>query len=129
MTHHHTRTYFRHSIANAVRTYKTKTSWLWSASELNLTYILSFIAGTSDFFGLNHYTTQLGTPSTDFNSQPSFRTDIGIYTEQSDSWPASASSWLRVSLRVVKTSSIKQISVLQSMKHLAYSSIIQDVPQ
>ncbi|PNF16839.1 Myrosinase 1 [Cryptotermes secundus] len=56
---------------------------------------IEYIRGTADFFGLNHYTTQLGTPSTVIDSQPSYRNDIGIHTEYDESWPESASSWLR----------------------------------
>lgn len=58
------------------------------------------IRNTSDYFGLNHYTTSLVTRNDHKNSAnyavPSFKHDMGIVEEQDPNWPKSASFWLRV---------------------------------
>ncbi|XP_070205868.1 lactase/phlorizin hydrolase-like isoform X2 [Littorina saxatilis] len=52
------------------------------------------IAHTSDFFGLNHYTTNLVTPSD--ATGPSYFNDRHISESKDPSWIKSGSSWLRV---------------------------------
>lgn len=58
------------------------------------------IRNTSDYFGLNHYTTSLVTRNDHKNSAnypiPSFKHDMGIVEQTDPNWPTSASFWLRV---------------------------------
>lgn len=62
------------------------------------------IRGTSDFFGINSYTSVLVTRNDRNNSAnfsiPSFNHDMGVVESFDESWPKSASSWLHVSLPV-----------------------------
>lgn len=57
------------------------------------------IRGTSDFFGINSYTTVLVSRNDRNNSAnfaiPSFEHDMGVVQEQDPSWPTSGSEWLR----------------------------------
>uniref|UniRef100_A0A1B0DHF5 Uncharacterized protein n=1 Tax=Phlebotomus papatasi TaxID=29031 RepID=A0A1B0DHF5_PHLPP len=60
------------------------------------------IKGTSDFFGLNTYTTSLVTMNDQSNtagySVPSFQHDVNIVRSNDPSWPTGASVWLNVSI-------------------------------
>lgn len=59
------------------------------------------IRGTSDFFGINHYTTVLVSRNSRNNSAnfsvPGFNHDMGVVEEADPNWPTSGSIWLRVS--------------------------------
>lgn len=59
------------------------------------------IRGTSDFFGINSYTSNLVTRNDHNNSAdypiPSYYHDMGIVETADETWPKSASFWLRVS--------------------------------
>nr|XP_026692500.1 uncharacterized protein LOC104266271 isoform X3 [Ciona intestinalis] len=63
----------------------------FTQSEKNL------ILGSADFFGLNHYTTNLAfeTFSPDRINDVSYYEDREASTEQDFTWPAAASSWLK----------------------------------
>jgi beta-glucosidase/6-phospho-beta-glucosidase/beta-galactosidase len=52
------------------------------------------IMGSSDFLGLNHYTTNLAEPNV--NQTPGWGGDQDIKTTMDDSWPYSSALWLRV---------------------------------
>lgn len=58
------------------------------------------IRGTSDFFGINTYTSNLVTLNDHNNSAafaiPSFNHDMGVVETQDPSWQGSGSSWLKV---------------------------------
>ncbi|KAJ8046000.1 Lactase-phlorizin hydrolase [Holothuria leucospilota] len=56
------------------------------------------ILGTSDFFGLNHYTTQYcAEPGTeDLSNPPSYYKDGDVVQWKDENWPKSGSSWLQV---------------------------------
>eukprot|EP00057_Strongylocentrotus_purpuratus_P019814 XP_011674288.1 PREDICTED: lactase-like protein [Strongylocentrotus purpuratus] len=55
------------------------------------------IQGTSDFFGLNHYTSNYAWDlGLNLNTDPSYWADSDVGGMQDDAWPTSASSWLRV---------------------------------
>ncbi|GBP62348.1 Myrosinase 1 [Eumeta japonica] len=56
------------------------------------------LRGSSDFFGLNHYTSYLMTPSSlEPNWKvPSLDHDTGVRIEQEPSWPKPGASWLSV---------------------------------
>ncbi|XP_055701293.1 myrosinase 1-like [Phlebotomus papatasi] len=58
------------------------------------------IKGTSDYFGLNTYTTSLVTKNDQSNSAgfgvPSFQHDANVVGSADPSWPRAASVWLRV---------------------------------
>ncbi|XP_071110740.1 lactase/phlorizin hydrolase-like [Haliotis cracherodii] len=59
----------------------------------------AFINGTSDFFGLNHYTTQYVSKQNESlagESAPNYFLDRGVDTEFDPQWIKSGSSWLRV---------------------------------
>lgn len=62
------------------------------------------IRGTSDFFGINHYTTLLVTRNDRNNSAnypiPSYMHDMGVVETVNDDWPTSGSEWLRVSVLI-----------------------------
>ncbi|XP_021923731.1 lactase-phlorizin hydrolase-like isoform X2 [Zootermopsis nevadensis] len=51
--------------------------------------------GTSDFFGLNHYTTNLARSGA-VGETPSLIRDAGVQMILDPSWPSSASAWLKV---------------------------------
>lgn len=59
------------------------------------------IRGTSDFFGINSYTTVLVTRNDRNNSAnfpiPGFNHDMGVVESFDEKWPKSASVWLHVS--------------------------------
>lgn len=58
------------------------------------------LRGSSDFFGINAYTTQIVYKNDEQNSMnyrvPSFDHDRNTVSYQDPSWPASASSWLKI---------------------------------
>lgn len=58
---------------------------------------VKYVKGTSDFFGLNHYTTVLveDAPFTPIG-KPSVVKDSQTLYFQDPSWPSGASSWLKV---------------------------------
>ncbi|XP_041467641.1 lactase-phlorizin hydrolase-like [Lytechinus variegatus] len=57
----------------------------------------AYVKGTSDFFGLNAYTTQYATDSQNASSHPpSYWNDAGVNTWQDDKWPKAGSIWLSV---------------------------------
>ncbi|KAJ8044360.1 Lactase-phlorizin hydrolase [Holothuria leucospilota] len=57
----------------------------------------TMLLGSSDFFGLNHYTTLHcnQTDGDDPSSPPTYPSDWDVYTWQPSHWPTSGSSWLR----------------------------------
>lgn len=59
------------------------------------------IKGTSDYFGINTYTSNLVTKNDHNNSGqfpvPSFNHDMGVVEKQDPSWTGSGSVWLKVS--------------------------------
>lgn len=58
---------------------------------------IDYIKGTSDYFGLNHYTSRYAQDTEEPEyGDPSWEKDIGILQFIDDSWPESASDWLRV---------------------------------
>lgn len=60
---------------------------------------LEFIKGTSDFFGMNTYTTKLAYRNASLDGMyavPSYRDDMGAVLVKDDSWPQGASIWLQV---------------------------------
>lgn len=57
---------------------------------------IAYIKGTSDFLGLNYYTSgfaELG--DVRWAPNPSRDRDQGIYGSGNDDWPVAASTWLR----------------------------------
>lgn len=64
---------------------------------------IKMIRNTSDFFGINSYTSILVTSNDKKNSAkypvPSFLHDMGTVESQDASWPGSGSVWLKVSIR------------------------------
>lgn len=64
---------------------------------------IKMIQKSSDFFGINSYTSVLVTSNDDEINQakhsvPSFPHDMGTIETQDESWPKSGSVWLRVNL-------------------------------
>ncbi|XP_077982368.1 cytosolic beta-glucosidase-like [Glandiceps talaboti] len=60
---------------------------------------IDYIKGTSDFFGLNHYTSRMCEDNTDDDVPllpPSWNKDHGVHTFAEDHWPRAESSWLYV---------------------------------
>ncbi|CAH2104413.1 unnamed protein product [Euphydryas editha] len=60
---------------------------------------VELVKGTSDFFGLNHYTTSLVYRNESVNGyyvSPSQSDDVGVITYKDSSWESAASSWLKV---------------------------------
>lgn len=57
---------------------------------------VKYINGTADFMGVNHYSTYYATFSETVGPDPSLDRDSGVDTYQDESWPPSASSWLKV---------------------------------
>lgn len=67
---------------------------------------IKMIHNTSDFFGINSYTSLLITTNDDVKNPanhklPSFQHDMGVIESQDDSWEESGSPWLRVSYSLV----------------------------
>ncbi|KAL4712819.1 hypothetical protein ACJJTC_011889 [Scirpophaga incertulas] len=57
---------------------------------------VALVKGSSDFLGLNHYTTYLvNNKTSDINSVPSYYDDLGGTRYQSEDWKAAASIWLK----------------------------------
>ncbi|CAG9566620.1 unnamed protein product [Danaus chrysippus] len=59
---------------------------------------VDLIKGSSDFFGLNHYTTNIVYRNESVNgyySSPSFSDDVEVISYQEDSWDSGASVWLK----------------------------------
>lgn len=56
---------------------------------------IKMLRGSSDFFGLNHYSTILSEPG-ETGPQPSRVRDAGTIHEFDPSWPSSGSEWLKV---------------------------------
>ena len=54
------------------------------------------LTGTSDFMGMNYYTSELGEDGVE-GGNPSRGRDMGTILSKDPNWPESASSWLRVS--------------------------------
>ncbi|XP_055533478.1 myrosinase 1-like [Wyeomyia smithii] len=67
---------------------------VFSSEEINK------LKGSSDFFGINTYTTYLVYKNDDENTanfpQPSFDHDRGVVEYQDENWPETGSSWFRV---------------------------------
>jgi beta-glucosidase/6-phospho-beta-glucosidase/beta-galactosidase len=66
---------------------------------------IKMIHNTSDFFGINSYTSVLVTSNDDElnpakHAIPSFQHDMGTIESQDENWPRSGSVWLRVSYHV-----------------------------
>lgn len=61
----------------------------FTASELEA------LKGSSDFFGLNHYTSRYATPG-ETGEIPSFLRDMAVIKTVDPKWPGSASDWLKV---------------------------------
>ena len=58
---------------------------------------VALLKGSSDFLGLNHYTTLLCAMGQDVDTPyPSLNKDIGVYCFHDDSWESAASVWLKV---------------------------------
>ncbi|CAH2240555.1 jg21029 [Pararge aegeria aegeria] len=60
---------------------------------------IELIKGSSDFFGINHYTTKIVYRNSSFDNNfpvPSYYDDIGALTHQNETWETAASSWLKV---------------------------------
>lgn len=56
-----------------------------------------YVKGTSDFFGLNYYTSEYATPAADLSQwpNPSYYKDVNNYKSQNETWPVAKSPWLR----------------------------------
>ncbi|GJQ82453.1 hypothetical protein Trydic_g11865 [Trypoxylus dichotomus] len=59
---------------------------------------IEMLKGSSDFLGLNHYTSGVCSPITDTNGlrRPSHYADVGVSCVQPGEWEDSGSSWLKV---------------------------------
>lgn len=57
---------------------------------------VEIIKGSADFFGLNHYTTELCAAADSFDSEPSFEADSGANCYFSDNWETTGASQFRV---------------------------------
>nr|AEW46881.1 seminal fluid protein CSSFP031 [Chilo suppressalis] len=58
---------------------------------------IEMIRGSSDFFGLNHYSSNVAykNESINFFDEPSSNDDLGVASYKSPDWSSSASSWLK----------------------------------
>ncbi|CAB3365157.1 Hypothetical predicted protein [Cloeon dipterum] len=63
--------------------------------EFGQTWV-DYIKGTSDFFGLNHYTSALAEYSVWEGNWTSYDKDQDVSTSADPSWPSSAAPWLKV---------------------------------
>ncbi|KAF4523215.1 hypothetical protein B566_EDAN011752 [Ephemera danica] len=57
---------------------------------------IDYIKGTSDFFGLNHYTTALAAYGDPIGTPPNYDNDMNVWQSSDPSWPGSAADWLKV---------------------------------
>ncbi|XP_037297612.1 lactase-phlorizin hydrolase [Manduca sexta] len=60
---------------------------------------IDFVKGTSDFFGLNHYSSSMiyrNESVVGYHKIPSYDDDVQAITYQPDEWKSAASPWLRV---------------------------------
>lgn len=58
---------------------------------------IAYVRGTSDFLGLNYYTSNFATPATDPSQwpNPSYYRDRNTVTSVNETWPIAKSNWLR----------------------------------
>lgn len=63
--------------------------------------MIIFHRGTSDYFGLNHYTSYIAVP-VQKEVGKAWTNDRGFYQTVDPKWPVSASFWLRVSYEIEK---------------------------
>lgn len=56
----------------------------------------AFVRGSSDFFGVNHYTARLVSAEKSVNPVPSLQDDMDNTPYLDEDWPKSASGWLAV---------------------------------
>jgi len=68
--------------------------------------------GTSDFFGLNHYSTELAEYGI-YDGGTTYDKDQDVFKTQDPSWPPSAASWLKVYIETTcfKFKKLKKISL------------------
>lgn len=60
---------------------------------------IHYIRGTSDFLGVNHYTSNIAKYQEEPSpSEPKFEYDRGFFEFQDDSWNATASEWFKVDM-------------------------------
>lgn len=65
---------------------------------------ISYVRGTVDFLGVNHYTSDLVSLTEEAAiSEPSYHYDKGYYRYKNESWPGSASTSLKVSTTIINT--------------------------
>lgn len=58
---------------------------------------MEYIKGTSDFFGLNHYSSEMIQDRAEFPiGNPSFEKDTGVHAFQDATWPGTIAPWLKV---------------------------------
>jgi Glycosyl hydrolase family 1 len=58
--------------------------------------IAFILIGTSDFFGLNHYTTDLAEYGVMTGDYTSYDKDQDVFKSVDPAWPGSAANWLKV---------------------------------
>ena len=118
-THTHT-----HTIGNIYYFSTTKSVAGNQLSVTSYVYCLScFFLGTFDFFGLNHYTTNLATAGT-VGESPSKTRDSGVKSRQDPSWPSSASAWLKVCQELqTLTSNAQKMSTDVELTNLAQGKV------
>lgn len=63
---------------------------------------VEYVKGSSDFFGLNHYTTYLvyrNASTVGYHASPSYYDDLEVITYQSVDWDHGASGFLKVQIQ------------------------------
>lgn len=79
-------------IANKSKTQSLRRSRLPTFTEEER----KFIVGTSDFFGLNHYSTFLVSPGEDNSRNFLAHADLNVVMEQDPSWEKTPTFWITI---------------------------------
>ncbi|XP_037028879.1 myrosinase 1-like [Bradysia coprophila] len=85
-------------MTNVVNNNSIAESRTWSRLPEFTADEIVYVKGTSDFLGLNYYTSHYATPATDASTRwpnPSYYKDVNSILSQNQTWPVAKSSWLR----------------------------------
>lgn len=88
---------------------------------------VSYIRGTADFLGVNHYTSDIilaiQEPAV---SDPSYHFDKGYNTYKDESWPGAASDWLKVNENFIKYCRYLMLFILGCSRRFSFITSVAE---